>query len=83
MASKLQALFGTLIQDIESKKGPRRVANRQVTSGNGTSIHNNSVAVVTYNFAYNPAPLILILATEHTYLSAFYKTIIIAMIKKQ
>ena len=47
MASKLQALFGTLIQDIKSKKGPRRVANKKVTSGDGTSIHNNSVAVVT------------------------------------
>ena len=47
MASKLQALFGTLIQDIESKKGPRKVANREVTNGNGSSIHNNSVAVVT------------------------------------
>ena len=47
MASKLQALFGTLIQDIESKKGPRRVVSREVSSGDGTSIHNNSVAVVT------------------------------------
>ena len=47
MASTLQALFGTLIQDIESKKGPRRVANRKVTSGDGASIHNNSVGVVT------------------------------------
>ena len=47
MASKLQALFGTLIQDNESKKGPRRVANREVTSDDGTSICNNLVAVVT------------------------------------
>ena len=47
MASKLQAFFGTLIQDNESKKGPRRVMNREVTSGNVTTIHNNSVAVVT------------------------------------
>ena len=47
MATKLLALFGTLIHDIESKKGRRRVANREVTSGDGTSIHNNSVAVVT------------------------------------
>ena len=47
MATKLQALFGTLIQDIESKKGPRRVANREVKSGGGTTIHNNSVVVVT------------------------------------
>ena len=46
MASKLQALFGTLIQDIESKKGSRRVASREVSSGDGTSIHN-SVAMVT------------------------------------
>ena len=46
MVSKLQALFGTLIQDIESEKGPRRVASREVFSGDGTSIHN-SVAVVT------------------------------------
>ena len=47
MARKLQALFGTLIQDNESKKGPRTVANREVTSGDGTSIRNKSVAVVT------------------------------------
>ena len=36
MASKLQVLFGTLIQDIESEKGPRRVASREVSSGDGT-----------------------------------------------
>ena len=46
MASKLQPLFGTVIQDIESKKGPRKVVSRAVSSGDGTSIHN-SVVVVT------------------------------------
>ena len=36
IVSKLQALFGIIIQDIESEKEPRRVVSTEVASGDGT-----------------------------------------------